>query len=47
MRTAKWRFVDNQHLYDIERDRSETRDVAADHPEVIDRLREAYSQWWD
>lgn len=47
VRTAKWRFVDNQHLYNIERDPSETRDVAADHPDVVDRLRKAYSQWWD
>ena len=33
-------------LHDLQADPGETRDVAAQHPEVVDRLDKAYAQWW-
>ncbi|CAA6676344.1 MULTISPECIES: arylsulfatase [unclassified Lentimonas] len=47
MRTQKWRFVNNQQLYDIENDPSETKDVAKQYPEVVAQMRQAYDGWWE
>lgn len=47
VRTARWRFVNNKELYDISVDPYEANDVAADHPDVIAKLRKAYDQWWE
>ena len=47
VRTERWRFVDNQQLYDISVDPNETTDVSAAHPEVVRRLRRSYDQWWE
>ena len=33
-------------LYDIEADPSQTKNVIADHPEVADKMRAAYEQYW-
>ena len=46
VRTQRWRFVNNKELYDISVDPYEKTDVAADHPEVIAGLRNAYDAWW-
>ncbi len=46
VRTKRWRFVNNQELYDISVDPFESRNVAGEHPEVVFRLREAYDEWW-
>lgn len=46
VRTQRWRFVNNKELYDIAADPYEATDVAADHPQVIAKLRTAYDQWW-
>jgi arylsulfatase A-like enzyme len=47
VRTQRWRFVNNEELYDIVADPYEKVDVAADHPEVIAELRKAYDFWWE
>jgi len=47
VRTSRWRFVNNSELYDISIDPGETTDVAANHPEVVEELREAYDELWD
>ncbi|WP_136061129.1 arylsulfatase [Pontiella sulfatireligans] len=46
VRTERWRFVNNQNLYDISKDPSETTDVVDAHPEVVEKLRKSYDQWW-
>jgi len=46
VRTARWEFVNNSELYDMQTDPYETKNVAAEHPDVISRLRRAYDQWW-
>ncbi|MFC1760841.1 arylsulfatase [Planctomycetota bacterium] len=46
VRTERWRFVNNQSLYDISNDPYEAKDVANSHPEVVAQLRKSYDQWW-
>jgi arylsulfatase A-like enzyme len=46
LRTSTWRLVNHQELYNISADPGETTDVAETHPEVVDRLRKSYDQWW-
>ncbi|MDF7806362.1 arylsulfatase [Pontiellaceae bacterium B12219] len=46
VRTDRWRFVNNEALYDITNDPSETTDVADAHPEVVSELRKSYEIWW-
>lgn len=47
VRTQRWRFVNNKELYDITADPYEKANVAAEHPEVVAKLRKAYDQWWE
>jgi len=44
--TQQWRLINGDELYDIEKDPGQTRDVSADYPEVVKRLREEYEAWW-
>lgn len=46
VRTKRWRFVNNKELYDISKDRGEKTDVAAQFPEVVEKLRKSYDRWW-
>ena len=43
---ATWRLVNGRELYNINEDLGQTTDVAAEHPEVVARLRESYNAWW-
>ncbi len=45
--TRRWRLVDGTALYDIAADPGQRQDVAAQHPEVVNRLRAGYEAWWD
>lgn len=47
VRSQRWRFVNNRELYDISTDPYESTDVAADHPDVVAAMREAYDAWWE
>jgi arylsulfatase len=47
VRTARWRLVNNEQLYDIAVDPYEKNDVAAEHPQVVARLRRAFDRWWE
>ncbi len=47
VRSGEWKLVDGRQLYRLTDDPGEAKDVAADHPEVVARLRAAYEQWWD
>ena len=44
--TSQWRLVNGKELYDIDADPSQKTDLAADHPEVVSRLTQAYDSWW-
>ena len=45
--TRRWRLVGGRELYDIKANPGQTRDLAAEHPDVVARLREAHERWWD
>lgn len=47
VRTQRWRLVNHTSLFDISNDPGELNDVAADHPEVVAKLRKSYDQWWE
>ncbi len=44
--TSRWRLINGKELYDIKADPEQKRDVAADHPNAVDRLTEFYEAWW-
>ena len=44
--TRRWRLVYGKELYDIQADPEQRHDLAAQHPGVVSRLREAHEQWW-
>ncbi len=46
VRTQRWRFVNNDTLYDIANDPYENTNVIDQHPEVVEKLRKAYDKWW-
>lgn len=43
----RWRLVDRDLLYDIEADPEQQNDLAAQHPELVEELREGYEKWWE
>ena len=44
--TSRWRLINGKELYDIQADPGQKKNIAADHPEVVDRLTEFYEDWW-
>jgi len=44
--TERWRLVNGKELYEIKADPGQTSNVADAHPQVVKKLREAYSRWW-
>ena len=45
--TERWRLVNGVELFDIQAHPGQRDDVAAEHPEVVARLTQAYDGWWD
>jgi arylsulfatase B len=45
--TRRWRLVRGQELFDIKADPGQKNNVAAQHPDVVARLREAHEKWWE
>jgi arylsulfatase A-like enzyme len=46
VRSAQYRLVNNTELFDIKADPGETKNVIADHAEIVAEMRKAYDQWW-
>lgn len=44
--SERWRLLDNKLLFDIDADPAQKNNVAAEHPEVVKRLSEAYDKMW-
>ena len=45
--TDQWRLVNGKELFDIRKDPRQADDVAAKHPEVVERLRGEYDKFWN
>ena len=43
---GSWRLINRTELYDLEADPSQKRDVAAEHPDVVERLQSVYETHW-
>ena len=46
IQNKRFTLVNNNELYDLSTDPGETENVIAEHPEVVDQLRNVYDQWW-
>ena len=46
VRNTRFQLVNNQELYELKTDPGETRNVIAEHAEVVAQMRAAYDQWW-
>ena len=46
VRNQRFRFVNNKELFDMLADPGQTKNVIADHPEVVEAMRSAYDDWW-
>ncbi|CAA6677741.1 MULTISPECIES: arylsulfatase [unclassified Lentimonas] len=42
----RWRLIEGEELFDIKQDPGQRKDVAAEYPEVVERLRAEYLPWW-
>ena len=42
-----WRLLENRMLFDISTDPHQDHDVAAQHPEVVAKMRAHLDSWWD
>ncbi len=46
IQNSRFTLVENKQLYDLKTDPGETKNVIAEHPEVVAELRAAYEKWW-
>ncbi len=44
--TSRWRLINGKQLYDIKADPGQKKDIAANHPAVVERLTAFYDGWW-
>jgi hypothetical protein len=42
----KWRLVQGKELYDVSSDPGLKQNVAADHTDVVRKMRDHYARWW-
>ena len=45
-RTQRYKLIDGKELYDMESDPGENRDIAAQHPDIVRRLRAETEAWF-
>ncbi len=46
IQNSRFTLVNNTELYDLKADPGETKNVLAEHPDVVAKLRTSYDQWW-
>ena len=44
--TQRWRLLHGTELYDLPRDPGQRHDVAAEHEDIVRKLRAKYEAWW-
>lgn len=42
----KWRLINGRELYNLSTDPGQKNDIADDHPDIVNILREEYLEWW-
>lgn len=42
----RWRLVHGKELYDIKADPGQAKDIAVEHPDVVDKMQAHYRKWW-
>ncbi|WP_227021352.1 arylsulfatase [Oceaniferula marina] len=47
LRSGQWRLVDGKHLYDIQKDPLQKKNVIKNHPEVVQKMTAYYDAWWE
>jgi arylsulfatase len=47
IRNTRFTLVNNNELYDLVADPAQSKNVIADHPNVVTELRAAYDKWWN
>ena len=45
--TDEYRLIRGNELYDFVKDPGQTTDIAADHPEAVESMRQEYEKWWE
>lgn len=43
---GEWRLLENRRLYNIKSDPHQDHDVAAEHPEIVEKMRAHLEAWW-
>lgn len=43
----KWRLVMGKELYLIDEDPGQERNIASEHPQIVQRMQQHYRRWWD
>jgi arylsulfatase A-like enzyme len=43
----KWRLINGEELYNVQSDPGQQKDLALDHPDVVQDLRKGYDIWWE
>ena len=44
--TDRWRLINGKELYDITVDAGQKKNIADRHPQVVEKLRTSYEDWW-
>jgi hypothetical protein len=44
--TQQYKLVNGKELYDLQADPAESKDIATDHPDIVQRLRAEYETWF-
>ncbi len=44
---GKWRLVNGKELFNIQHDPEQRIDVSAQHPELVEQMRQDYEVWWE
>ena len=44
--TQRWRLINGKELYDMTTDPGQEKDIAAERPEMVKKLRGNYEAWW-
>ena len=42
----RWRLIKESELYDLRTDPGQKTNIAENHPEIVERMRRHYAQWW-